>query len=150
MNRDEVISGARAGLLAAASTAGALVAIGGRTATASRPFNIIASHLLGPTAADMFGFVPRVTLVGLAIHAILTAIVGVIILGVVRRGLAPLWLTTTGAAVLCALLSIGIARRGGLSLAELFPIGDVLVYYLILGLSLGVGIRVALPPAATR
>lgn len=150
MNRDEVISGARAGLLAAASTAGALVALGGRSATAARPFNILASHLLGPAAADVFGFVPWITLVGLAIHVVLSALVGVFIIGIVCRRLAPLWLATTGTVVLCALLSTGIARRGGLSLAELFPLGDVLVYYLILGLSLGIGIRFSLPPAATR
>jgi hypothetical protein len=148
VNREEFSSGAAAGILAAASTSGALIALGKRTGTAARPFNVVASHLLGARAADAFGFVPRITLTGIAAHVVATTLLGVVILRIVRRRLAPIWLASAGASLLCCLVSIGIARRGNPSVAQLFPVGDLAVYFVVLALSLAIGIRFALPSAA--
>ena len=137
-----------AGLLAAASTSGALVALGRRAATAARPFNIIASHLLGFRAADAYGFVPRITLTGVALHVVATTLLGVVILRIVRQQRAPIWLASVGVSLLWCLVSIGIARRGSPSVAQLFAVGDLAVYFVVLALSLAIGIRFALPALA--
>jgi hypothetical protein len=148
VNRHELRSGYSAGVVAAAATAGTLVAIGRRTATASQPFNIIASHVVGARAGGAFGFLPAVTIVGVVFHFTFTTLLGIITLALVRRRLAPLWLACAGLSLLCALISIGIARRGGFSLAALFSTGDLLLYYAVLAASLFAGIRFALPPSA--
>jgi hypothetical protein len=148
VNRDELSSGAAVGILAAASTSGALIALGKRTGTVVRPFNVIASHLLGPRAADSFGFVSRITLPGVAVHVVVTTLLGVVILAIVRRRLAPVWVASAAGSMLCCLVSIGIARRGSPSLAQLFSVGDLAVYFVVLALSLAVGIRFALPSPA--
>lgn len=149
MNRDELSSGATAGALAAASTSGALIALGKRTATAATPFNVIASHLIGSRAADVTGFVPHVTLTGVAVHVVVTTLLGATIAGIVRRRLAPLWFASIAVSLLCCLVSIGIARRGGASLAQLFSVGNLAVYFLVLSLSLAAGMRFAPSPRAT-
>jgi hypothetical protein len=144
---DDVRAGAPAGFLAATATAGTMIAIGGRVATAARPFNIVAAHLLGASRADVWGFVAPVTIAGVVVHVLLTCFLGILVAAIVRRRFAPLWTTAAAAAVFCALVSIGIARRGGLSLASVFALGDLLVFYLTLWISLALGIRFALPPA---
>jgi hypothetical protein len=149
VNRDELRSGAMTGMLAAASTSGALIALGKRTATAATPFNVIASHLLGSRAADVTGFVPGITLTGVAVHVVVTTLLGASIVGIVSRRLAPLWFASAAISLLCCLLSIGIARRGGASLAQLFSLGNLTVYFLVLALSLAVGMRLAPPSPAT-
>jgi hypothetical protein len=148
VNRDELRSGAAVGILAAASTSGALIALGKRTGTVVRPFNVIASRLLGPPAADAFGFVSRITLTGVVVHVVVTTLLGVAILAIVRRRLAPGWLASSAGSLLCCLVSIGIARRGAPSLAQLFSVGDLAVYFAALALSLAIGIRFALPTPA--
>jgi hypothetical protein len=148
VNRDELRSGVAAGLLASAATAGTLVAVGRRTATAFQPFNMIASHILGTHAAGALGFVLLITSTGVLMHIVMTSLVAVIALGIVRRHLMPLWLTTMGLSLLCALISIGIARRGGESLAALFSTGDLILYYVVLAAALTTGIRFALPTRA--
>jgi hypothetical protein len=148
VNRDELRSGALAGFLSAAATGGALIAIGRRMGTGSRPFNIIAAHALGARAAEVLGFVPLVTLTGVLLHAVVTTMLGVLGFSIVRVRLSPAWLVATGLSLLSGLVSIGIARRGGTSLASIFPAGDLVVYHLILAASLVAGIRFSLPNLA--
>jgi hypothetical protein len=146
VNRDDLRAGIPAGFLAATATAGALIAIGSRSSTAAKPFNVIASHLLGASRADVSGFVAGITIPGIALHIVLTTILGILVVVIVRRRLAPLWLTAISAALLCALVSAGIARRGGTSLAQILTLGDLLIFYLVLGASLALGIRFAFAP----
>jgi hypothetical protein len=142
MLRDDLRAGIPAGLLAATATGGALLAVGHRSATAARPFNIIAMHLLGDRA-NMLGFVAGITLTGLLVHFILTTLVGVVTAAIANRRLAPAWAVASGVSMLMALISIGIARRGGLSLAAVLTIGDLLVFYLTMAIALMIGMRIA-------
>jgi hypothetical protein len=56
-------------------------------------------------------------------------------------------------ATLSALVSVGVAKRGGSSLARVLPVGDLVLFYMMVAVSLGVGIRLAffdrdrVPPA---
>jgi hypothetical protein len=135
--------GISAGLLAATASSGALIAIGSRAATVARPFNAIAGHLLSARRSDTFGFVPSVTITGIALHVVLVTLAGLVIAYVARRRLAPAWIASAALATLSALISVGIARRGGSSLARVLPVGDLVLFYMVVAASLAVGIRLA-------
>lgn len=143
MNRPDLRVGIPAGILAATATAGALIAIGARASTPARPFNIIAGHVVGAARADAYDFVPAVTITGVAVHVVLTTLAALAVAVVVRRRIAPAWLSALAITTLSALVSVGIARRGGSSLARLLAIGDLLTFYVILAVALVVGIRLA-------
>jgi hypothetical protein len=148
VNRIDLRVGASAGLLAATATAGALIAIGHRAATVARPFNVIAGHLLGVQKSDAYGFVPGITVPGIALHVLLTVLAGIAVAAIARR-FAPAWLASLLVSVLCALVSVGIARRGGSSLARILPTGELVVFYLIFAITLAIGIRLAFFDRAT-
>jgi hypothetical protein len=135
--------GISAGLLAATATSGALIAIGSRAATVARPFNEIAGHLLGAQRSDVLGFVPAVTITGIAWHVLMVTLAGLITAFIARRGILPPWVAATALATLSALISVGIARRSGSSLARVLPIGDLVLFYIVLALSLTIGMRLA-------
>jgi hypothetical protein len=135
--------GVKAGIIAATATSGALIAIGSRASTAARPFNVIAAHLLGAQRADVHGFIPSVTLTGVVLHVALTTVIAIAVAVVARRRIAPTWVAVTIIATLSALVSIGIARRGGSSLARLLTVGDLLLFYITLAIALILGIRFA-------
>ena len=143
VNRVDLRIGLSAGLLSATATSGALVAIGSRAATVARPFNAIAGHLLGVERGNALGFVPGITITGLALHVVLLMLAGVAMAVITRRGIAPAWAVAVALATLSALVSVGIARRGGSSLARVLPIGDLILFYMMVALSLVVGIRLA-------
>lgn len=137
------------GILAATATSGALIAVGRRASTAARPFNVIAGHLIGGPESGAYGFVPAVTVTGIALHVLLVVAAAVFVAVIVRRRFAPAWVASLVVTCLAALVSIGIARRGGSSLASLLAIGDLILVYLTLAASLVVGIRFALSDGPT-
>lgn len=143
MNRDDLRDGLATGIIAATATSGALIAIGRRASTAARPFNTIAGHLVGARRADAFGFIPAVTITGIALHLLLVTMAGVAVVIIARRRFAPVWLASLIITLLAAFASIGIARRGGMSLATLLTTGDLLLFYVTLAISLAVGTRFA-------
>jgi hypothetical protein len=142
MIRDDLRAGVPAGFLAAAATAGALIAIGSRATTAARPFNVIAGHLLGGRA-DAYGFLPSVTIPGIVLHIALTTLAGVAVAAIVQRRLASPWTAAGATSLLAALVSVGIAQRGGRSLAGTLTLGDLLLLYVTMTASLALGIRFA-------
>src|SRR5688572_11776218 len=104
---------------------------------------MIAGHLMGAGSGDAFGFVAGTTLTGVAIHVMLTVLAGIVVAIVARRGIAPAWIAALLICTLAALVSIGIARRGGASLARLLAIGDLLLFYISLAAALVIGTRLA-------
>jgi hypothetical protein len=149
VNRVDLRVGLSAGLLTATATAGALIAIGHRAATVARPFNAIAGHLLGVQKSDAYGFVPGITIPGIAIHVLLSTLAGVAVVMVARRRFAPAWLASVAVATLSALVSVGIARRGGSSLARVLAMGDLVLFYIVFAAALALGIRLAFFERAT-
>lgn len=143
MNRDDLRVGVSAGIIAATATTGALIAIGSRATTAARPFNTIAGHLIGAHNAAVPAFVPSVTITGIALHVLLSTLAGIAVALVARRGFAPGWVASVAVTLFAALVSIGIARRGGSSLAALLPVGDLILFYFTLAASLAIALRFA-------
>jgi hypothetical protein len=92
---------------------------------------------------DAFGFVPAITITGVALHVLLLALGGVVVAVLTRRRILPAWLAAVALATLSALVSVGVAKRGGSSLARVLPVGDLILFYVIVALSLIVGIRLA-------
>ena len=109
----------------------------------ARPFNMIAGHLLGVRRADAYGFVPSITITGVAVHVLVMIAAGVAVAFVARRRLAPGWVAACAVSLLAALVSVGLARRGDSSLARILPIGDVALFYLLVAATLTIGIRLA-------
>ena len=142
-HRVDLRVGISAGLLGATATSGALIAVGSRAATVARPFNAIAGHLLGVQRSDAIGFVPRITITGVALHVALLTVAGIVVAIIARRRVAPAWVASLALATLSALVSVGIARRGGSSLARVLPVGDLILFYMVVAVSLAVGIRLA-------
>jgi hypothetical protein len=68
---------------------------------------------------------------------------GVVVAVVARRRIVPAWTAALALSLLSLLVSIGMARRGGASLARVLPLGDLLVFHLIVAVSLTIGIRLA-------
>jgi hypothetical protein len=76
--RHRVREGMRAGVIAAAATAGALVALGRTHGAALRPLNSVGHIVVGSRAYYMVG-VSWITLVALAVHVASVALWGVIL-----------------------------------------------------------------------
>lgn len=150
MKRVDLRIGISSRLLTATASAGALVVMGSRAATMARPFNTIAGHVLGPSRSDALGFVPSITLTGIAVHVLLTTLAALAVTVVARRRIAPAWVAAGALSILSLLLSIGIARRGGASLARVLPLGDLLIFHLIVAISITIGIRLAFFERETR
>jgi hypothetical protein len=74
--RERIISSAQAALIATAGTTGAVAGIGLRDGVPSRPFNALASLVLGERAEGVWGFDPGVTLTGLALQFVAVLVVG--------------------------------------------------------------------------
>ena len=143
VNRVDLRVGISAGLLGATATSGALIAVGSRAATVARPFNAIAGHVMGVQRTDALGFVPRITITGIALHVVLITLAGIVVALIARHRFAPAWVVSLALATLSALVSVGIARRGGSSLARVLPVGDLILFYMMMALSLAIGIRLA-------
>lgn len=60
------------GIIAAAATGGALLGFGFRAGTPARPFNGLATFVLGDQARGVWGYVSTVTITGVLLHVVLT------------------------------------------------------------------------------
>ena len=97
-----VARGLAGGVVAAASLIGVLVGVGRRTGTAFRPLNATAHTLLGTRADDVWGFNSVVTIVGVLVVLVLSAMTGVVV-----ARLAPSYRTLRAFAA-----AVGVALLG--------------------------------------
>lgn len=141
MLRQRVREGTRAGVIAAAASAGALVAFGRTHGASLRPLNSVAHILVGSRAYYMVG-VSWITVVALVVHFASIAIWGVLLsLATARiRGLA-LYATAAALAAATWIIDYRVVperlRPGfesGLSSTE------IALVYLVMGLSLAWGL----------
>lgn len=150
VSRAQLRSGLVAGAVGAAATAGALLGIGLRLRTPARPFNAIASHLVGPSAIGMWSFHPIVTVVGLALHLILCCACGVVFVYVIDHVDQPRWMVAAEVAFGALIVSLANARLVGTGLAALLSMGDLIVCDVVLAVALALGIRLASPTIDQR
>jgi hypothetical protein len=137
--------GVRAGVIAAAATAGALVAFGHAHGATLRPINAVAHVLLGSRALLFDEFDPVVTIAGLIVHVISLAIWGVIFAVLARplRG-AALLLAGVVFAALAYLADYAILPaqlRPGFE--NVISRAEIIIVYVVLGVSIAVGLKLA-------
>lgn len=130
------------GVVAASATAGALLRVGIRDGTPARPFNAIASVLVGARAAQTWGFA-GVTLVGVVAHVV--AIVGWALFSewLVERGVATRWVAAGVVAVAWLAFSSAVARIAGNGLSAVVDLGDRVTIALVLAVALALGMPLA-------
>jgi hypothetical protein len=135
-----------AGALAAAATAGALLGFGIRQGTPARPFNAIASLILGDRAVAIWGFHLGVTVVGVLAHVAVT-LAWAVLFARLARGKRPL--NVAGAALLVTILALLVnvflvGRVAGERIADVLAPGHVVALHMVFGVALVVGMRFAI------
>ena len=138
-----VSTGVIVGGVAAAATTGALIAMGHRMGSAALPFAAISSTLIRRTAAS--GAVGLV-FTGIVLHITLMFVWSVVCVWLVER---LRWSSIAAGAVVGVAhfaLSWLVAWGTGAGLASILPLGDRIVFALILTASLVVGMRFAFLP----
>jgi hypothetical protein len=133
------------GTLAAAATAGALLGFGIQQGMPARPFNAIASLLLGDRAHGIWGFHPVVTLVGLLTLVVLALGWG-LLFARLARGLRG-WRFVVAAALVAGvalLIHVVIASRiEATNISDVLVPAQVIALHFVLGVALAVGMRLA-------
>ena len=130
--------------MAASATAGALLRAGIRDGTPARPFNAIASVIVGAGAAQTWGF-GGVTLVGVAAHALGIVLWAIAAEWIVERGVATRWVTAGVVAAAWLAFSTAVARIAGHGLSAVVDLGDRVTIALVLAITLALGMRLAFP-----
>jgi hypothetical protein len=133
------------GALAAAATAGALLGFGIQQGTPARPFNAVASLLLGDRAYGIWGFHLVVTVVGVIVLVALTLGWGVLFARL-AGGMRGLRLAGTALVVAAAALAVDVlivTQLGGANVSDALAPAQVIALHVVLGVALGVGMRLA-------
>jgi hypothetical protein len=132
------------GSVASAATTGALIAIGHRLGSAAVPFAAISAVLFHRTVS---GGAVGLVFTGLILHAVAIFAWSVAFVWLVRRlGLRTI-AAACGVGLAALALSWIVARSTGSGLSSVLPLGDRLVYGLVLAAALVVGMRFAFFPS---
>ena len=121
--------------------------IGRRAGTALRPLNATAYSLLGTRADGVWGFDPIVTVVGVVVVLVVSALAGMVV-----ARLSPSFRTlrvvpaAAGVALVGYLLHLHVAARVDGGLSALLSVGELRALYLTAASALVLGIRFALSP----
>ena len=137
--------GVLTGALAAAATAGALLGFGIQQGTPARPFNLLAALLLGDRAGGIWGFHPVVTTIGIVVHVVVTLGWG-LLFARLARGMRGLRLAGAVLVVTIAALAVDVfivGRLLGVNVSDVLAPAQVIALHGVLGVALGVGMRLA-------
>ena len=142
---DTLTHGILTGALAAAATAGALLGFGLQQGTPARPFNALAGLILGDRAGGIWGFHPVVTTAGLLVHVAVTLGWGVLFARL-ARGMRGWRLAGASAVAVIAALAVDVFIAGrllGANVSDVLAPAQVIALHIVLGVALGVGMRLA-------
>ena len=142
---DMFAQGILTGALAAAATAGTLLGFGLRQGTPARPFNAVASLLLGDAAHGIWGFHPVVTVVGVIVLVALALVWGMLFarLAGKLRGLRLAGLALVVAAAALAVNLLIASRLSGASVSDALAPAQFVALHVVFGAALAVGMRLA-------
>jgi hypothetical protein len=137
--------GILAGAVAAAATAGTLLGFGIQQGTPARPFNAVASLILGDRADRIWGFHPVVTVVGVIVHVMLTFGWGLLF---ARLAGGMRGVRLAGAALGIAVTALGVdalivTQVLGAHVSDVLAPAQVIALHMVLGVALAVGMRLA-------
>jgi hypothetical protein len=131
------------GLVVAAATTGALIAIGRRLGSVGLPFAATAAALLRRTATSSD---PALVTLGVGLHIVLTLAWSALFAWLVR---ARRWSVATASLVVVVVahtINWLVAWRTGNGLASVLPLGDRIIFAVVFAAALAIGIRFAFSP----
>jgi hypothetical protein len=146
--RERVRQGVRAGLVAAAATAGVLVGFGVARREPLRMLNAVAHMVIGTRAYYTVGFDALATPLALALHALSVVLWGVLFAALAGR-LRGARLAAAAALLAAAAFLIDyhlVPERFRPGFETLLTTGELAALYAALGASLVAGLRWAAPP----
>jgi hypothetical protein len=142
--------GLAAGLVAAAAVLGLLIGIGRRAGTALRPLNATAYTLLGTRADGVWGFDAVVTLAGVVVVLVVSALAGMIVARLARSFRTfRVVVAGAGVALVGYLLHVHLVSRVDGGLSALLSLGELRALYLAGASALVLGMRVAFSPGVS-
>ena len=142
-----VARGLAAGLVASAAILGLLIGIGRRAGTALRPLNATAYALLGTRADGVWGFDAVVTLAGVVVVLVVSALAGTIVARLARSfHTFRVVVAAAGVALVGYLLHVHLVSRVDGGLSALLSVGELRALYLAGASALVLGMRVAFSP----
>jgi hypothetical protein len=145
LQQGTLTQGILTGALAAAATAGALLGFGMQQGTPARPFNTVASLVLGDRADRIWGFHPVVTVVGVIVHLALTFGWG-LLFARLAGGMRGLRLAGAAVGIAATALAVDVfvvTRLLGAHVSDVLAPAQVIALHVVLGVALGVGMRLA-------
>lgn len=130
--------------LTAATILGMLLGFGRRHGTLWKPLNASARAIIGDRAEGVFGFHADVTLVGVAVVLVMSAVAAVVTAGLTssRRTLLRA-MTATGVALAGYIVHLHIVARTAGGLAALLDVGELRALYVAVAIALFTGMRYA-------
>jgi hypothetical protein len=142
--------GIAAGLVASAAVLGLLIGIGRRAGTALRPLNATAYTLLGTRADGVWGFDAVVTLAGVVVVLVVSALAGMIVARLARSFRTfRVVVAGAGVALVGYLLHVHLVSRVDGGLSALLSLGELRALYLAGASALVLGMRVAFSPGVS-
>ncbi len=135
--------------ITAATLIGMLLGLGRRYSTLWRPLNAAAHTVLGTRADGVWGFQVDVTLTGVAVVLVMSAMTGVVIAELTSSG-RTLYrvIVALGLALIGYLVHVHIVARTPGGLAALLTLGELRALYAAVAFALVAGMRYAFPPLA--
>ena len=133
------------GALAAAATAGALLGFGIQQGTPARPFNAVASFMLGDRARGIWGFHPVVTVVGVLVQLAL-ALVWALLFARLAGGMRGRQLAAMALVVALVALAADVFLASRVATHGVFDMlapAQVIALHVVLGAALAVGTPLA-------
>ncbi len=140
----DTITGVAAGLVCAAASLGILLGLGRRSGTLLQPVNALAHLLIGARADGVWGFKSDVTVMGVAVVLVVSAVGGV----------ASAWLASSRRTLDSAMAAFGVSFVGYLlhvhlvsrtpgGLASILSLGELRALYCSAAIALAAGMRYA-------
>lgn len=148
MLRDRLLVGVWIGLVAAAATAGALVGFGAARGSPLLPINTVAHIVLGSRAFYITDFHPLITTLGLLLHTVSVVVWGVLFAVAMARVYGVrVWIGAIVFAAAVALIDfVLLPDRLSPGFENSLMRVEVVIVYLVLAVSLALGLRVVRAP----
>jgi hypothetical protein len=145
LEQGTLTQGILTGAFAAAATAGALLGFGIQQGTPARPFNAIAGLVLGDRADRIWGFHLVATVVGVIVHIALT-LGWALLFARLAGGLRGLRLAGAAFGIAATAFAVNVllvSRLLGAHVSDVLVPAQVIALHVVLGVALGVGMRLA-------
>lgn len=134
------------GGVTAASTTGALIAMGHRLGSSTLPFAAIGASLLHQTVS---GVAADLIVTGLVLHVVAMILWSAAFVWFTRQLEGRDVIAALGTTLVAFFVSWLVTEASSVGVASVLPIGDFLVLALVFAASLVVGMRLAFPSRAT-